>query len=430
MGKRRPATPQAASQASSHPQKSRQSLGTWHIGGVVVATAGVGLAAIWQLSGTSSSSSFSDDLPIEFRGLLRCSDMCKGGGSEDDLRFIEGAIKKLGANMRNEMRDPLTVCMWRCDSEKKKPHEEVSAGSLDDYTRLPPYIVNYHKTAKACSETVFRSAHDVLAGLETCGVVHLETGSIVSDALLSELQSTLHGLLDKDSAYASRVDWGHLRGKRGEFWPPFRPPFNASELLWPTNLASVFKQYLGTDAILDHVSVIVAPATTTPEAQEIHADVDRFRRHLEIHIPLTDVPEDMGPTKFCPNTQGRGQRDRPDSNTSDYRTLEWWYLTPGKHCTEEASLSYIRPLRAGQVTIYDANVYHAGTANRAQRDRPVLQLSWAASRKIAKERAYFEDSFGAKKDDPAKKRIWDLVSADAEAFRLASEAIGLMSVSS
>merc|ERR1711933_656988 len=97
-------------------------------------------------------------------------------------------------------------------------------------------------------------------------------------------------------------------------------------------------KYLGPNAVFDHMSVISAQAGI--KAQDLHSDVGRARRHLEVHVPLADVTESMGPTLFCPASHGLAEMAGASNRTAAGYALEWFYLTPGKKCTEISTLSY------------------------------------------------------------------------------------------
>merc|ERR1719240_1073157 len=111
----------------------------------------------------------------------------------------------------------------------------------------------------------------------------------------------------------------------------------------------------------------------------------------------------MGPTLFCPASQGVSQED-------DLRRAYFSFI----NCSQDSLLSYALPLKMGELTMYDSNVFHSGTGNQASQDRPVLQLSWAADVTSIKTRKYAERTFSG------NTSRWELMSLDLDAFRSAA----------
>lgn len=410
MGKRR-STPSFPQQATQRKQAKNQ----YHfftLGAVIVAA----IAAVWAAyNGWSPlrKTVTAPEVPVGLRELLRCAEICDKGPTEEDKRFSENAIKRHGDNMQAHFSDLMKVCMWRCQEGQKSSQEQLSVPQLDSYYTVPPDVLEYLDHASHCAKGGLHQLQDAPKGLELCGTVHLDKGAIDADLVASV--STAFEELRKDSTkYAARVDSGHVRAGREEFWPPCTWPFNSSDLLQPPALMPILRSYLGPNVVFDHISIINAKASDRPQPQELHSDVGRVRRHVEVHLPLVDVSEDKGPTMFCPASQGRALEAGRQERTGSEFAVEWWYLSPGKKCADNETLSYKQTLKMGQVTIYDANVFHAGTANRAKTDRPIMQLSWAADTTVREERNYFGDAF--KRDDVARKQLTD----DVEAFRLAA----------
>jgi ectoine hydroxylase-related dioxygenase (phytanoyl-CoA dioxygenase family) len=154
---------------------------------------------------------------------------------------------------------------------------------------------------------------------------------------------------------------------------------------------------MGPNVVLDHVSVITASgAAKTP--QSLHADVGFVGEHVEVHLPLVDMTADMGPTLFCPASHGLAQRGKAGMTSGVERALDMWYLTQGARCGTTSETSYAPALKMGQATIYDANVFHGGTANHAGKDRPVLQLSFSRSPQSRDERNYTRNTFNDNKE--------------------------------
>jgi ectoine hydroxylase-related dioxygenase (phytanoyl-CoA dioxygenase family) len=134
-----------------------------------------------------------------------------------------------------------------------------------------------------------------------------------------------------------------------------------------------------------------------------------------VHLPLVDVSLQMGPTIFCPSSHGLAQKGKAGWTSGVERALTSWYLTPKSRCAEDPTLSYTRPLKIGQLTLYDANVFHGGTANHAGVPRPVLQLSYSMSPAATAARDYLKGTFSANGD--AKKLAEESSTAFQTSFR-------------
>lgn len=362
--------------------------------------------------------------PEKLRRLWFCATHCDYGTTKQDATFAERALarQKHSEKAKDWFEDLVKVCMWRCQEGVKEASEfrdhfgnAVWPDSPDSIIYPPSVFEKYERAARKCVGAGVRPVSEGHLGMEDCGVVHLE-GGLAEKGLLSKLQAAFQEYRLSDD-WEKRSDRGHLRNKRLEFWPPFRPPFNHSSLLQIPGLRTIVENYLGPDAVFDHMSIIVAEQGKATTAQTHHADTGVARKHLEIHMPLTDITPDLGPTSFCPATHGLAQVGKVGYTGGMNRAVEWWYLTPDHHCSDEGyGLSYAAPLRAGQVTIYDGNTFHAGGANMAGRDRPVLQISWAASEDEIKERDYLDGSF---KDFPERRQAME---ADIARFREAARA--------
>eukprot|EP00419_Tripos_fusus_P055839 CAMPEP_0172801934 /NCGR_PEP_ID=MMETSP1075-20121228/3552_1 /TAXON_ID=2916 /ORGANISM="Ceratium fusus, Strain PA161109" /LENGTH=390 /DNA_ID=CAMNT_0013640113 /DNA_START=83 /DNA_END=1251 /DNA_ORIENTATION=- len=341
----------------------------------------------------------------ELRRLLWCWEVCSLAPSKEDQSIAEGLLRhsKTGQAHDEEAhaKHVLKVCTSRCKRGQKQP-EEVQGLPSEETLQVPQPVAAYHHSAQRCIAAGVRRPEDAeaaLHGLEECGVVHLNKG-LVSSELLS-MVSTAAEKLARDSKNAFRMDQARLRAGRQELWPPFAWPFNSSEVLQPApSLAYLLRKYLGDHAVMDHATILIAPASATV-AQAMHSDVPQSRLHLEIHFPLVNVTPHLGPTKFCPSSHGVAQQD----------DLMRAYFA-ASNCSGDASLSYALPLQVGQATIYDSSVFHAGSANLAGIDRPVFQLSWAANMHAVKARSYAETTFSNM--EPAQ---WSQIAADINSFR-------------
>lgn len=347
----------------------------------------------WALSQRRASLT-DESLPTELRKLLRCGEICDLGISDKDRLFSEGVRKHTGAALDEDHTDDLIkVCMWRCQEGDKTTAETHGVASVEEYTETPAIFRNFVTNAKQCAGAGFRTASEIVTALEQCGVVHLENA--VPGDILGQVQKACSSIRGNSQEDSRRTDFGNLRGGRLETWVPFQPPFNDTRLLQVPGVMSAIKSYLGPEAVLDHVSVITAAGKPAMDPQKLHADVGLVRQHLEVHIPLVDISAQMGPTVFCPASHGLAQKGRAGWTSGVERALSSWYLTPIARCGQDASISYAPPLKMGQMTIYDANVFHGGTANRAGVERPVLQLSYSMSPSATAERDYLKATFKA-----------------------------------
>jgi len=343
-------------------------------------------------------------LPEYLKTLLWCTDLCDRGPTteDEDAAFdaFEGSEQKW--NEDNQSRT-MASCLWRCRIGKKSQEEHLGVPSIDAYRELPVRLQEYHQAVAECVTAGTRSLDEVVPALRLCGVAHLDSG-LFDTELVQQLFVSYNALRQNSTHTMDRVDRSHLRAGREEFWPPYEWPFNASSLLQPSWLTSLMREYLGSGATFDHMTVLNAPATTGTEAQVIHQDTVQLRRYVEIHVPLVDITKAMGPTMFCPGSHGIME-------CSD--AIKWYFLS--LNCSEDSSLSYALPRRAGQVTLYDGTVLHGGTANTAGVDRPVLQLSWAADEESIAQRNYAKKAFAG--DQSRRNQL----AVDIDSFRAAAK---------
>lgn len=132
-----------------------------------------------------------------------------------------------------------------------------------------------------------------------------------------------------------------------------------------------------------------------PGAQEMawHVDGSHLFPELPLHlpahalnlfIPLVDIPEEMGPTEFCPGSQFLTRGTRPS------------YVQPS---VPPESLHYTgTPVRAavpaGTALLADFRTLHRALPNRSERPRPLLYFSCA--------KPWFRDgSFAAQRAEDA-----------------------------
>lgn len=399
MGKRKPGNAASAG-------NSKQGVA---MGPIIVAMAIVaGAIIVPSLYAGEDTDIRVEALPDELRVLLRCAEMCAKGPTKEDRAFA----KRAPAHVRTMIEQDLTrACVMRCEGGLKGDSEQAGVPALESYTRIPLMVRDYRRKAHPCISAGVRTVEEIPAALKECGVVHLPIGSLANATLLRELQDAYARVRGNAVEYAARASEGNLRAGRVEVWPAFEHPFNAPELLLPPALLAALHSFLGKSAVLDHVSVIVSTAEST-EPQRLHSDVIHAHRHLEIHMPLVDVTEEMGPTVYCPASHGWVQKSKGSPGAVAHALEQWYFLQA--NCQKDSNLSYTFPLQAGQVTIYDSNVWHAGSPNVAGVERPVLQLSWAADAAAAEARDYFADTFGK---DTVKQQA---VFADVEAFRHAT----------
>ena len=107
------------------------------------------------------------------------------------------------------------------------------------------------------------------------------------------------------------------------------------------------------------------------------------RRHLELHLPLTQVPLTMGPTRFCPCTHHLA---RPGPGAAKRTVLQRFGL--GKLCELNRETRYDATTRLGEATVYDASIFHKGMANNATTSKPVVVVAFAASPQARTDRNY------------------------------------------
>jgi hypothetical protein len=160
-------------------------------------------------------------------------------------------------------------------------------------------------------------------------------------------------------------------------------------------------------AIVDYVTVIESRPGIAAD-QDLHSDtseagminmttplkrgrpdiddefVTPFSRHLEMHVMLQPVTSLMGPTRFCPCTHGHYW-----SPAMEQRVVYRRFGLDGLCDEQDGKTSYEgTTTRAGDVTLYDAALFHRGTANKAEVARSLVSISYAASLGDASSRGY------------------------------------------
>ncbi|CAE8604323.1 unnamed protein product [Polarella glacialis] len=313
-------------------------------------------------------------------GLLsECAEACLAGTDPTDVEMLKSST--------SGTFDIVDVCVVRC-SNGLKSKGEISYVNRSNVSDLPPEgLVEYAQCAARCQQNSTFDANatdeEVQAALTRCGVVHLR--GALEPQLLQVVRSAWAELRTGGSFSGFKpedlLDGSHVRAKRDEVWLPFVEPFNNPGLLSISRVSSLLSEYLGAKPLLDHVTVISAAPGRVQE-QVLHGDVIRGRSHIEVHVPLEPVSQEMGPTRFCPCTQNLLHHD-----TAAGRTV-YRHFGLQRHCSIWKNLFYDFLPVLGDVTVYDSSVFHAGLANTATTERPVLCLAYVASKELLSERNY------------------------------------------
>mmetsp|Transcript_52503 Transcript_52503/g.163015 ORF Transcript_52503/g.163015 Transcript_52503/m.163015 type:complete len:144 (+) Transcript_52503:1019-1450(+) len=125
-------------------------------------------------------------------------------------------------------------------------------------------------------------------------------------------------------------------------------------------------------------------------------------------MPVAPVEAEMGLTRFCPCTQGSFH-----APTAVGRAVHRHFGAAGR-CVELLRLSYDSLPEVGEVTVYDATVFHAGLENLGHVERPFLDLSFAASAASVEARGYLEESLELAGASPARRSS---LAAEVQKFR-------------
>ena len=155
---------------------------------------------------------------------------------------------------------------------------------------------------------------------------------------------------------------------------PSAPPPSLDTLLNNPALARLVPQLLQEESLKDlkicHVSLLVATPSSTEQAWHSdggHVDLQQHRlcHVLNVFLPLVDVPLKMGPTEFRPGSQFLT------------RNLTRMMLLAKARKTLRSPVVPVP--KAGDAVIFDYRVLHRGQANRSERNRTVLVLTFAKS---------------------------------------------------
>eukprot|EP00747_Dinoflagellata_sp_TGD_P021540 gnl/TRDRNA2_/TRDRNA2_128557_c0_seq1.p1 gnl/TRDRNA2_/TRDRNA2_128557_c0~~gnl/TRDRNA2_/TRDRNA2_128557_c0_seq1.p1 ORF type:complete len:477 (+),score=86.03 gnl/TRDRNA2_/TRDRNA2_128557_c0_seq1:55-1485(+) len=270
------------------------------------------------------------------------------------------------------------------------------------------------------------------AVLRECGVVHLVGGAWPGEALdrLRKAAKAIKGLPPEERV-PLRKD---LRSNRSELFLPFETQF--AEDIRESAAPLILAEYIGEPFALDYVSVLDAPARIAG-AQALHPDVPFFpRTSISVHTALEDITAAMGPTVFCPCTHSvTGWEDMPRGGDLDEMAVSLAVIvrqasrTVADRARCPFGSEYIpQRLPAGTVTIYDGAVLHAGLANTAAIDRPVLNVNFAAPAGYEVGRNYTEDApWGVNQATERWRKLYngyngeddEVAAGPSEALRLA-----------
>ena len=123
-----------------------------------------------------------------------------------------------------------------------------------------------------------------------------------------------------------------------------------------SHLSNVLIELTGADTCLCELSALVSDPQSP--GQPVHHDTALFEgsnRRMSLLVALQDVHEDMGPTIFFPSTN----------------TEEWHinYMNRGKELEDllENDNHMMGVLNEGDAVLYDTNLLHCGSANRANK---------------------------------------------------------------
>lgn len=280
----------------------------------------------------------------------------------------------------------------------------IDASAANPFAAVLPWELNTLSTL----QVPYRAdgTLDVLYGtalFDYAGLCHI--GSALPTDLVLELQRAAeeHTALIRSAVCARGVDLEspfrfHEACQRGpgrfdmRLMPP-PPPFDDAQLIGESAAwLPVVRQILGDDCKLLFQGLVV----TEPGAKEqaLHADgphvPGEWRHHdpqvaatshhsqhpchcLTVFVPLVDLTEENGATKYLPGTQ---------HSVLSTAALEAEASEAGS--SGGAGSCARLEVSAGDAVLFDYRLFHAGGANRSTRRRPILYLIYA--------RPWYEDN--------------------------------------
>eukprot|EP00931_Biecheleriopsis_adriatica_P076044 TRINITY_DN49799_c0_g1_i1.p1 TRINITY_DN49799_c0_g1~~TRINITY_DN49799_c0_g1_i1.p1 ORF type:complete len:325 (+),score=73.76 TRINITY_DN49799_c0_g1_i1:33-977(+) len=179
---------------------------------------------------------------------------------------------------------------------------------------------------------------------------------------------------EKTSA-AKDYEHERLRADRMQYCLPFEKPFNESRFFASTALVDILSDYLGEEFVLDLLTMVVVPPGAAEQA--MHRDV-RGVGSIAIQIPLHATGPSLAPLALCGGTHNLSAGDWTSirsnalqSNTGDAR----------KALQRAVCRDYVlaAPVDAGDVVIYDSNLYHWGSANSEDSTRYAIYVNYKNS---------------------------------------------------
>jgi len=143
-------------------------------------------------------------------------------------------------------------------------------------------------------------------------------------------------------------------------------------------LHSLLQTLLGPEPELTELSAVVAlPGATR---QIVHADVLTKGTSISAFCALQDVDDKMGPTVFLPGAF----RQLMDFERYDERQLGDRVLPKANSRLLRTHTRYLGVMEQGDITLYDQNILHAGTANNSSRSRALFVFSFARKQGVRK----------------------------------------------
>ncbi|CAJ1943569.1 unnamed protein product [Cylindrotheca closterium] len=148
--------------------------------------------------------------------------------------------------------------------------------------------------------------------------------------------------------------------------PDIKKIVGALEPLLPKCLGGGYKSTLPLK--LCHLSILVSTPGSTDQGWHADGGHASLQQHLPCHcanvfVPLHDLPEEMGPTEF-----------RPESH---YLTRNLAPMMLAAKCRGTLRVPVWPALNLGDVVCFDYRILHRGRANNSDRNRFVLVLTFA-----------------------------------------------------